>query len=246
MLAGCFARAAPDEITVFTDELERPGHTGYELHLNYTPKARCIAAYPGEQAPCRVMRLMPEIVHGLAATWNLGVHLPFSYSRNTHQGTFDGVKLRLHNLNVVGESKQHNFFYGANYELALYSERITPSKYSGEIRGIVGANVGTWKFTLNPIVNTALNKSIAGRGVNFELFGQALHTIDAHVAVGMEHYASPGRLSRASFDAISGQISYLVANYRSGNRYFLHIGIGHGWTDASDKRVFKALIGLPF
>ena len=26
----------------------------------------------------------------------------------------------------------------------------------------------------------------------------------------------------------------------------IHLGVGHGWTAPTDKRVFKALIGLPF
>ena len=41
------AQAAPDEITVFTDEFAKPRHTEYELHLNYTPKSRCVPARSG-------------------------------------------------------------------------------------------------------------------------------------------------------------------------------------------------------
>ena len=33
-------QAAPDEIVVFTDEFEKKGEVGYELHLNYAARAR--------------------------------------------------------------------------------------------------------------------------------------------------------------------------------------------------------------
>jgi hypothetical protein len=32
--------AAPDEIVVFTDEFEKKGAVGYELHLNYAARAQ--------------------------------------------------------------------------------------------------------------------------------------------------------------------------------------------------------------
>ena len=33
-------QAAPDEIVVFTDEFEKKGEVGYELHLNYAARAQ--------------------------------------------------------------------------------------------------------------------------------------------------------------------------------------------------------------
>jgi hypothetical protein len=240
------AYAAPDEIIVFTDELEKKHEVSYTLHLNYAARARKTPDYPGEQAPHRVFRVMPEVAWGFADQWNLGVHVPFSYNLNTRSATLDGLKVRLHFLNVVEHLADSATFYGANFEVATYDKRITESRYKGEIRGILGRRQGDWKHTINPILNQQLNRNSEGRPVELEVFGQALRSFGHHMAVGVEHYASFGRLSHPTFGSQSGQTSYLVMDFKTKNHFELHIGFGHGWTNPVDKRVFKALIRLPF
>jgi hypothetical protein len=216
------------------------------LHLNYTARARRTPDYPGGQPPYRILRVMPEVVWGLAEKWNMGVHVPFSYNVNTRTGTLDGIKVRLHYLNQIEQSPDSALFYGANYEIAIYSKRITESRYNGEIRGILGVRRGDWKFTVNPIVNQALRTNPNGRAVEFEVFGQAMRSFGEDFAVGVEHYASLGRLSNPSFGSQSEQISYLVTDIKTKKHFDIHLGVGHGWNNATDTLVFKALIGLPF
>ncbi len=246
ILCSAAARAAPDEIVVFTDELEKKHDIGYVLHVNYASRARKTPDYPGEQAPYRVFRVMPEVAWGFADKWNLGVHVPFSYNVNTRSTTLDGLKVRLHYLNVIEHGKDSATFHGANYEVAIYDKRITESRYNGEIRGILGQRRGDWKYTINPIINQRLNQNSDGRPVALEVFGQVLRSFSEHFAVGVEHYASFGRLSNPTFGSQSEQTSYLVMDFKTRNHFDIHLGIGQGWTDAVDKRVFKALIGLPF
>jgi len=238
--------AAPDEIVVFTDEFEKKGEVGYELHLNYAARARKIPDYPSEQAPHRVFRVMPEIVWGLSDKWNLGLHFPLSYDRNTHSSTLDGAKLRLHYLNVNEYSADSAAFYGVNYEISVYSQRITESRYNAEIRGILGLRRGDWKFSVNPILTQALSRNAGGRFVEFEIFGQVLRSFGEDFAVGIEHYSSFGRLRNPTFGAQSEQTTYLVMEFKTKRHFDIHLGVGHGWTSPTDKRIFKALIGLPF
>lgn len=249
LFAGAWApnvRAAPDEIIVFTDEFEKKGEAGYVVHLNYAAHARKTPDYAGEQPPYRVFRLMPEVAWGFADKWNLGVHVPFSYNVNTHDGTLDGLKLRLHYLDVIERGAGGAFFYGANYEITIYNRRITESRYNAEVRAIVGIKQGAWKLTLNPIFNQALSRNPNGRPVEFELFGQAMREFGDHFAVGVEHFASPGRLSRLTWGSQRDHISYLVADIKTKKHFHIHLGVGHGWSGAADKLVYKALVGLPF
>ncbi len=180
---------------------------------------------------------MPEVVWGLSDTWNLGLHVPFSYSRNTHNATIDGVKLRLQNLHVREAGGGDNYYFGVNYEVSAYSERITESRYNAEIRGILGANLGDWKLTVNPILNAALSKNASGRPVEFEIFTQVMRNLGKDFALGVEHYASLGRLSRLRFDSASEQTTYLVTEFKTSRHFDFHIGVGQGWTSASDKLV---------
>lgn len=247
LLLSTVSQAAPDEIVVFTDEFEKKGEVGYELHLNYAARARRTPDYPGEQAPYRVFRLMPEVVWGLSDTWNFGLHVPLSYDRNTKSTTIDGIKLRLHNLHIKETAKDTNYFYGVNYEISYYKPRITESRYNAELRGILGTNQGDWKFTINPIVTRALSDNASGKHLELEVFGQVMRSFGEHFSLGVEHYSSLGRLRNPTFGPQSEQISYLIAEFKTKSHFEFHVGVGHGWTSAtSDKRVFKALIGLPF
>lgn len=239
------ARAAPDEIVVFTDGFEKKGEVGYELHLNYAARARKTPDYAGEQPPHRVFRVMPEVVWGLAERWNFGIHVPFSYSARTHASTLDGLKLRLQYLDVIERGADSAFFYGVNYEIAIYDKRIAESRYNLELRTIVGVRQGDWKVTFNPIFNQALSRNPDGRAFEFELFGQAMRELNEHFALGLEHYASFGRLRNPVFGSHSGQISYIVMDLKTQKHFEIHLGMGHGWTGPSDKRVFKVMLGLP-
>ncbi len=240
------AISAPDEILVFTDGFVKKGEVGYELHLGYAAKARRTPDYPSEQAPYRVFRLMPEIVWGLSEKWNFGLHIPMSHDRNTGSNTLDGVKARLHYLNVNDNGTGRAFFYGVNYELVYYNKRISESKLNAEIRGIVGLRNGNWRFTANPILSRPLSDNPGGKPIDFELFGQVMRSLGDDLSFGVEHYSGFGRLSKPTFGSEAGQITYLVAEFKTKSRFDIHVGIGHGWTNPSDKRVFKALIGLPF
>jgi hypothetical protein len=245
-VAPATALAAPDEIVIFNDEFEKKGEVGYELHLNYAARARKTPDYPGEQPPHRVFRVMPEVVWGLSDTWNFGVHVPMSYDFKNRSTTVDGLKLRLHNLTFIEHSPDSTTYYGANYEIAIYSKRITESRYNGELRGILGHKRGDWKFTINPILNQALSRNPNGRPVELEVFGQVMREFGDDFAVGVEHYSSFGRLSRPTFGSQAEQISYLVMDIKTKKHYEIHLGVGHGWTAPTDKRVYKALIGFPF
>ncbi|HZD19436.1 MAG TPA: hypothetical protein VE325_02090, partial [Burkholderiales bacterium] len=86
--------ALPDEIQVYTDDLEAPGERGIELHVNTTPSGRVTPDYPGEVVPHHGLRITPEISWGLARNWDGGVYLPFVRSAEGAD-FFAGPRFRL-------------------------------------------------------------------------------------------------------------------------------------------------------
>lgn len=238
-------QAAPEEIVVFADEFEKPGHVGYELHVNYTRLSRKTPDYPGEQAPDRVLRVMPEVVWGLSDNWNLGLHLPMS--RNTAAGTYsiDGFKARLQYLKST-PTAAGSVFYGANYELNYLTTRLSQSRLVLEARGILGMRHNEWLFALNPILNRPLNyvPGVDNR-VNLDIFGKVMRSFGRDLAVGFEHYSEFGEIRRPEFGPDAGQTTYAIVEFATRSHFDVHIGVGHGWTNPVDKRVYKAMIGLP-
>ncbi len=189
---------------------------------------------------------MPEVVWGLSEKWNLGLHLPLS--RNTYTGTtsVDGFKARLQNLSAQ-QTDAGSVFYGVNYELSYFNRRLSESSLVAEVRGILGWRRGDWLLALNPILNQALDAVPgADKRAGFDLFGKAMKTVARDVAVGFEHYAEFGALRNPSFGSASGQTSYAVLEFTTKSHFEIHVGVGHGWTDSVDKRIYKILVGLPF
>ena len=240
------ASAAPEEIVVFADEFEKPGEIGYELHFNFAAKARRTPDYPGEQPPDRVLRLMPEVVWGLSERWNLGLHLPTSHSGSAGTTTVDGFKARLQYLKAR-PSDAGNLFYGANYELSYFQRRLSPSRLVAEVRGIAGWRSREWLYALNPILSYPLD-TLPGveKRLDVEIYGKAMKSLTRDVAVGLEHYADFGALRNPNFGSAASQTSYAVLEFTTRSGVEIHAGLGHGWTQASDQRVYKLLLGLPF
>jgi len=237
--------AAPDEIVVFTDEFTPRGEIGLDLHFNYASRARRSQDYPGEQAPYRILRFMPEVVWGLSDRWNFGLHVPMSVNTQTGTTTLDGVKARMLYLAVDGKDDASTF-WGVNTEIAYLDPRVSETRWNLELRGVLGMRRGDWLLALNPILNRPLN-NVPGvdNRVNFDLFGKAMRSFGEHLALGVEHYSELGRLRRLEFGPDSGQTTFLVAEFKTKSDVEIQIGVGHGWTSPVDKRVFKVMLGLP-
>jgi hypothetical protein len=239
------AHASPEEIVIFDDKLEKPGEFGYEVHFNYASRARGESDYPGETAPKGVLRFMPELSYGISDTWGLGLHVPMSHKAG--ETTVDGFKARLTNVNNR-ETSWGSWFYGANYELSYFDKRLSESRVVAEVLGILGMRRGDWMFVINPTIGRTLSSNTpdVDKRLDLDINFKAMKSINKHLAVGIEHYSEVGKLDRAQFGGESGQITYAIVEFKTKSDLEFHIGIGHGWTDATDKRVFKMIVGLPF
>lgn len=93
-VAGVCAHAAPDEIQVYTEELDAPGESGVELHLNHVPSGRTKPTYPGESQSAHRLQVTPEFSYGLTRTLEAGLYLPVAVGPDT--GLVDnGIRFRL-------------------------------------------------------------------------------------------------------------------------------------------------------
>lgn len=238
------AHAASDEIQVYLDDVREHGERGLELHVNYVQRGRTTPDYPGEQPPNHILRVTPEFSFGLGNGWDWGLYVPFSASSDTHSVFEDGLKLRLKHV-VNNERPGASEFYGGNVEVSHSSRRTSPAYWHAEFRGIAGLRRGDWLFAMNPIVSTPLSSSTAESSVDFELDFKVGRDIGNGIALGVEHYAEFGPINKPIFGPDSPQTTFAIFEW-TGRKYDINFGIGHGWTGASDRRVVKMIIGLPF
>jgi len=229
--------ALPDEIQVYTDDLEAPGQRGVELHINATPKGRATPDYPGEVVPHHGLRITPEISFGLAPRWDAGIYLPFV--RNGEGADyFAGPRFRLKWLPLAPPRDGSGAFAGINWELSFVQQRFEEARRTAEIRPIIGYRGGAWLLSFNPIIHTDL----AGEQKGVLMFApafKAARKLSHGTAVGTEYYAELGRLSHFAPRDQQSHILYLTADTEHVN-----FGIGYGLTSASDRWTIKTIISF--
>ena len=229
--------ALPDEIQVYTDDLEAPGERGVELHVNATPQGRREPNYPGEVVPHHGLRVTPEISWGLVPRWDGGVYLPFVRS-GEGADDFAGPRLRLKWLPLRPPQGGSGAFAGMNWEISFVQQRFEEARRTMEIRPIIGHRSESWLLSFNPIIDTDL----AGERKGVLTFAPALklaRTYSHERALGVEYYADLGRLSHFAPRAEQSHVLYAVLDTAHFN-----LGIGRGLSAGSDRWTVKAIISF--
>jgi hypothetical protein len=144
--------AQTDEIQVYNAQIAEPGVTNLTIHNNYTPDGLKTAAFPGGVVPNHSWNGVPEWALGLTPWWEAGLYMPL-YTLSDGKFELDGFKLR--SLFVVPHAADRTFFYGINFEFSFNTRHWDQSKYSQEMRPIVGWRAGRWDFIVNPILDNS-------------------------------------------------------------------------------------------
>ncbi|WP_409191627.1 hypothetical protein [Bradyrhizobium sp. RDM4] len=148
----------------------------------------------------------------------------------------------MRTLFVSPHAEQRNFFYGVNFEFSNETPPFSQSRFSMEIRPIIGVRNSDYEFIVNPIVD-----------VHFGKFAEQHFTPAARVArrfgenlfAGLEYYSDLGQIG--SFDKLADQqhTLFAVTDFKAGD-FDVNFGIGYGLTPASDRLVVKTIIGYAF
>ena len=232
---ACPTPAQTDEIQVYDAEITAPGHFNLTWHNNLTPTGRAQAAFPGGIVPEHALNGVPELAYGVTDWFEAGTYLPV-YTL-THDGRllFDAVKLRA--LFVVPHAHDRRLFYGVNLELSYNTPHWEPSRFSGEIRPIIGLHLGRIDLIANPIVDTDFNGP--GR-LDFAPAARVAYRLRDSLALALEHYADFGALEHFLAHSARSQTLFAVLDYgRSSNG--IEFGVGRGLTRGSDALVVKLM-----
>src|SRR5512143_4145445 len=84
--------AAPDEIQVYTEEMDETGELGLELHVNYVIDGAKMPSYEGESPSYHMLQTTPEFSYGISPSWEAGMYLPVAREAD---GSWYGNGLRL-------------------------------------------------------------------------------------------------------------------------------------------------------
>ena len=233
------AVAAPEEIQVYTDDVNEPGEFGLEMHINYVVDGFRTPAYAGQLPTHRVLQVTPEFSYGFAKNWDAGLYLLSTVAPDGNVYG-NGAKLRVKYIAPASGA----LFWGLNMELGRTSKRVTESATNVELRPIVGWRGGKWLIAFNPIVDVALSGN-GGREPAFAPAFKIARTVSEGLQFGIETYSDLGPLHHSPSFNQQDHILYAVADLQKG-AVDLNFGIGRGVTSASEKWVAKMIVGIPF
>ena len=234
------AAAQTDEIQVYTGEIDEVGQASLTLHNNYTPIGRKQAEFRGGIVPQGSYNGVAEWAYGVTEWFEAGLYLPLYSVTREGRPLINGGKIRL--LFAEPHVAAHQFFYAINFEFSYNARHWEPTRFSSEIRPIVGVRFGPVDLIFNPIIDN----SWKGAGsLDFAPAARIDYNFSDAWAVALEHYADYGQFRDLAGLRDQQQMLFAVVDY-SGEPVDVEAGIGHGFTAGSDGLVLKLMLTKTF
>jgi hypothetical protein len=232
--AAAFAQT--DEIQVYDGGLAPVGTFNLTLHNNFTPKGITTPAFPGAVVADKSWNGVPEWALGVTPWFEAGLYLPL-YSHDQDSGFgLDGFKLRA--LFAVPNADDRRFFYGANFEFSINAHRWDTTRFTSEIRPIIGWHLHPVDIIVNPIVDTAYD-GLAN--LEFVPATRVAYNFSSGWTLAAEEYADYGKLSDFAPPHEQAHQLFAVVD-RSWKGWDIEGGVGVGLTDATDRLTFKLIL----
>lgn len=236
------AQGFTDEIQVYTQDIQKPGKWGLELHLNRILQGPKDAP---EGLPFNgSLNLTPEISYGLTRTLELGLYLPTALDTDHHY-RFAGPKVRMKWMPVQPPGEDgHGVFMGLNVEVANSNQGFSDARWDSELRLIAGHQGEDWQFTVNPIFGWALSGAPSSKTPDFTTGWKATYTRWKEAAPGLELYLEHGPLNHFTPSQEQNRRLFLTLDVDHAPFVF-NVGIGRGLNPASERWTLKFIFEIP-
>jgi len=228
------AVAAPNEIKVFTDELAGYGEHTLETHVN-----RASRAGPNARIGATPLQVMPEYSYGVWRNWELSLQLPVSVEQDRLKTNGYRGELQY----IAPHDEDRGWYWGFNVEFANLARPGEQRVWNAELVPIVGLRIDRWHLVANPSLARALSGS--ERRISFEPATKIAYEVTGKNYVGLEYYVDAGPLRRPLPNDQRSQVLYFAWDGKLG-KSDINIGIGRGFTDASDRWVIKIVFEFAF
>jgi hypothetical protein len=228
--------AQTDEIQVYDGGLAEVGTINLTWHNNFTPKGLTTPAFPGAVVADKSLNGVTEWALGVTDWFEAGLYLPLYSVDKTTGWNLDGVKLRA--LFAVPKADSRRFFYGANFEFSYNARQWDSTRFTSEVRPIIGWHLRPVDIIVNPIVDTAYDGL---KNLQFVPAARVAYNFKSGWALAAEEYADFGRLNALRPGTEQVHQLYAVVD-RSWKAWDIEAGIGAGLTQESDGLTFKLIL----
>jgi hypothetical protein len=236
--------ALPDEIQVYTDDINAPGEFGLEVHINTAPRGQRNAAWAGEVKNDHSLFITPELSWGLTDTMDAGIYLPTA--RDSASGNFyaAGAKGRFKWLPIRGNEITGGAFAGLNLELARVAHRFEQYRSSAELRAMLGWRTPEWLLAVNPVLSWDLSDG-AERRTGYGFGMKASRELGKGIAAGLEYYTDQGKLGqRQAWNQQDNKLFVVLDIDRK--PWGFNVGVGKGLSKETEKLTLKGIVEIGF
>ncbi|HUO91938.1 MAG TPA: hypothetical protein VMU22_03410 [Rhizomicrobium sp.] len=228
--------AQTDEIEVYDARIAAPGIVNLTVHDNYTFSGLRSPRFSGGLVPDHTLNGVPEFAFGVTDWFEQGLYLPlYSVARN-RGATLDGFKIR--ELFVVPDAADRTFFYGINFEFSDNAKHWDTSRYSQEVRPIIGWHLGAVDLIVNPIID---NPFRGAKNLDFAPEARIAWNLSKDWAIAAEQYSDFGPVRHFLPGDQQSQQLFGVVDF-NGAPITVEAGLGFGLTQASDRLVAKLIL----
>jgi hypothetical protein len=229
---------ATDEIQVYNAGIAAVGQFTIQQHLNYVPLGLKDPPFPGGLVSNHSLNGTPEFAYGVTDWWEVGLYLPFAVQDQKFYS--DAFKLRT--LFVAPNADKRDFFYGINLEFSNTTPRFSQTRFTLEVRPIIGVRNADWEFIVNPIIDGGFGK--LGE-LDFAPAARLARKLGPDTFLGLEYYSDFGEIGNFAKLADQQHTLFLVTDFKLGV-FDVDFGVGYGLTQSSDRWVIKTIIGYAF
>jgi len=233
------------EIQVYEEDVNEPGHFGFELHSNFTARGERTPAFPGEIPPYQTARFTLEPAYGVTSWMEVGAYLQ-TLVAPAHGLQFGGVKGRVKMVapKFLGES----YFLGINVEVGRVPVAVEQEGWANEFRPFLGYSSGWVLIDVNPIFGYTLSGKDKFR-VDLEPAAKVALNTQLGFSVGIEYYAELGFVDailplRAQPHYLFGVVDLTPPRGAPRSDWEVNLAVGGGVNGPADQQlIVKTIIG---
>lgn len=227
------------EIQVYGSPTMTKGQTMFELHSNFTANGNTDllnTVLPSNHS----MHETIEITHGISDNFELGFYLFTNYTPN-YGWKIIGSHLRPR----IAAPEKWNLPVGLSLsaEIGWQKQEYAAETFSMELRPIIDKTIGKWYFCLNPTLGFAFTGNDINHSPAFAPNIKSSYAASTKYSLGLEYYGDLGPLKQFEKLPQQNHAIFVVADLYVDPKWEVNLGSGFGLTDATDKLVFKLIVG---
>jgi hypothetical protein len=243
LLLTLFVKAQDNyEIQVYGSPTVGKDTTMLELHSNFTFNGE--KHIKNDVLPSNhIFHETIEITHGFTDWMEVGFYI-FTAIGDNNRTSYVGSHIRPRVMAPIkwkwpiGVSISAEF----GYQKRQYSE----DDWSLELRPIIDKKIKKLYVALNPTFDKSFHGLNKNSGFIFSPNVKIGYDLTSIISPGIEYYGSMGPINNISPYSQQQQQLFLVADINFSAEWEFNIGYGFGFTESTDKSIFKVILGKRF